>query len=211
MQPLNLTGERFGKLVAIAPCGSRRGQRLWRVRCDCGREAEVPTGALRSGGTTSCGCRRAETHHAKAQPVFDRLWKKISPEPNTGCWLWTGYVNARGYGVTSKPAAHGKSFLAHRVMYECLRGQIPAGLELLHSCDVNSCANPWHARPGTTQENLHEKTVRGRCPVKVTTQDVAAIRSRRAAGETVYAVAARYGISIAQVSRITNFKRRAIC
>lgn len=31
----------------------------------------------------------------------DRLpasfWAKVQPEPNTGCWLWTGVLN-RGYG-----------------------------------------------------------------------------------------------------------------
>lgn len=50
----DLTGQRFGRLVAIRPAGPRK----WLCRCDCGTETTVFTGALTSGGTRSCGCGR---------------------------------------------------------------------------------------------------------------------------------------------------------
>jgi hypothetical protein len=51
---LNLTGQRFGKLVAVerVPTGH------WRCQCDCGNESLVTIGNLRSGNTRSCGCGR---------------------------------------------------------------------------------------------------------------------------------------------------------
>jgi len=54
---IDLTGQRFGRLVAL-----RRmvRSRLWRCKCDCGKEARVEQGNLRKGNTRSCGCLKAE-------------------------------------------------------------------------------------------------------------------------------------------------------
>lgn len=55
----DLTGQRFGRLVALERLPKRSGGRyLWRCRCDCGRELNVRADALRSGNTKSCGCSR---------------------------------------------------------------------------------------------------------------------------------------------------------
>jgi hypothetical protein len=49
-------GEKFERLMVIDRAESKAGKRQWRCRCDCGSEVIVPTGALRSGNTKSCGC-----------------------------------------------------------------------------------------------------------------------------------------------------------
>lgn len=56
---INLSGRRFGRLVALEPV---RVKKDWHYRCacDCGRETVVGAGHLGSGHTTSCGCWRAE-------------------------------------------------------------------------------------------------------------------------------------------------------
>ena len=36
---------------------------------------------------------------ASAPAILDRLFSKVIPEPNSGCWLWTGFVGSRGYGL----------------------------------------------------------------------------------------------------------------
>lgn len=59
MRRLDITGERFGMLVAKAHEGDRRGQAMWRCVCDCGANCLKQLGNLRSGHTTSCGCKRA--------------------------------------------------------------------------------------------------------------------------------------------------------
>ena len=53
----NLTGQKFGKLTAIAPLGERghHGEK-WLCVCACGSTAEVESYNLRSGRVKSCGC-----------------------------------------------------------------------------------------------------------------------------------------------------------
>lgn len=53
----DITGQRFGKLVAMYPTEKRvRGSIVWHCQCDCGAEKDVPRSFLISGSTHSCGC-----------------------------------------------------------------------------------------------------------------------------------------------------------
>lgn len=59
--PIDITGQRFGRLTVIALTSERyKGNRLWRVRCNCdsGTEFTTTPAILRSGNTRSCGCSR---------------------------------------------------------------------------------------------------------------------------------------------------------
>lgn len=54
---VDLTGMRFGKLVALEYTGkSNRSGAIWKCRCDCGNITYATNSHLRSGGKTSCGC-----------------------------------------------------------------------------------------------------------------------------------------------------------
>lgn len=62
---IDLTGQRFGKLVVLGMNGRRIvGGRVtkicWNVRCDCGTVTTAVGEQLRSGHTASCGCYRSE-------------------------------------------------------------------------------------------------------------------------------------------------------
>lgn len=83
-----------------------------------------------------------------------RFIDKIEPEPNSGCWLWTGCWMRLGYGMVRWAR---KTRLAHRVVFEYFRGQIPADRELDHLCRVRSCVNQDHLEIVTRSEN----TMRG--------------------------------------------------
>ncbi len=54
----DLTGQRFGKLVCIAPTEQRaaNGSVIWQCQCDCGNKCFVPISQMLSGKTKSCGC-----------------------------------------------------------------------------------------------------------------------------------------------------------
>lgn len=55
----DLSGQRFGKLMAIEPTEKRlNGSVVWRCVCDCGNECEVRSNSLIVGNTKSCGCLR---------------------------------------------------------------------------------------------------------------------------------------------------------
>ncbi len=53
---LDLTGQRFGKLVALQKAQSKNGKTYWLCQCDCGKQKEVQTCHLMDGSITSCGC-----------------------------------------------------------------------------------------------------------------------------------------------------------
>lgn len=57
-KPLDISGQRYGLLVALARAAPIRGGSAWSCKCDCGKATTVPLNALRSGNTTSCGCKR---------------------------------------------------------------------------------------------------------------------------------------------------------
>ncbi len=53
----DITGMRFGKLVAVEPTDQRAfGTVVWRCRCDCGGEILTSLHQLRCGYCKSCGC-----------------------------------------------------------------------------------------------------------------------------------------------------------
>lgn len=95
---------------------------------------------------------------AKVAP-FIRFSNGYTIDKDTGCWLWNGHKYSNGYGVIK---VFGKDNLVHRFAYNLYHGDIPDGLEILHSCDVKNCVNPDHLRAGTHQENMKEAKDRGR-------------------------------------------------
>lgn len=58
----DLSGVRFGRLTAMALTGETTPDRsrIWRCRCDCGREIRAAANQLLAGRYTSCGCARKD-------------------------------------------------------------------------------------------------------------------------------------------------------
>ena len=71
---VDLTGQRFGKLIAIKPTDDRRNRSvMWECKCDCGNTTYVRAIALRPGGTNSCGCE----HGGKGIDLTDQRFGKL--------------------------------------------------------------------------------------------------------------------------------------
>jgi hypothetical protein len=103
---------------------------------------------------------------------------------DTPCWVWQWSLKGDGYGQAVGPNGPGK---AHRIVYERLRGPIPAGLELDHLCRNPLCVNPDHLEPVTHQENLR------RGSRVLLTPEV--VREIRASAEITSTLARRYGVA----------------
>lgn len=55
-----ISGKRFGMLVAIAPTSERRHKAVvWEFKCDCGKKTRTTQQSVASGSTKSCGCLQA--------------------------------------------------------------------------------------------------------------------------------------------------------
>nr|DAT89663.1 MAG TPA: restriction enzyme [Caudoviricetes sp.] len=56
--PIDITGQRFGSLTVIELVRLENGRRKWKCQCDCGNIVLRDAKCLRSGNTTSCGCKK---------------------------------------------------------------------------------------------------------------------------------------------------------
>jgi hypothetical protein len=100
--------------------------------------------------TVSLQLADTSTDPRPVRELPDRILDKISPEPMSGCWLWTSTLMHEGYGVIS---INGKQMRAHRLTYMLLRGPIPEHLQVDHLCRLRCCVNPAHMELVTLQEN----------------------------------------------------------
>lgn len=84
--------------------------------------------------------------------ALKRFMEKVDTDPDSDCWLWSGYKTSKGYGQFRN--GEGKTVRAHRWIYMFSAGEIPEGLELDHVCGVRHCVNPDHLEAVTHGENL---------------------------------------------------------
>lgn len=67
---IDLTGQRFGKLVVISRESKYNRNATWRCLCDCGKETVVRGDVLKRGTTQSCGCGKGLKHGYFQEPWY---------------------------------------------------------------------------------------------------------------------------------------------
>lgn len=97
--------------------------------------------------------------------LAERFEAKVSPEALTGCWLWTGALDNRGYarihrGMT--PAGNPSSAHASHVAWDLHIGTPRGDLHVLHRCDTPACVAPHHLFLGNHNDNMADMAMKGR-------------------------------------------------
>lgn len=102
------------------------------------------------------------------------------------CWPWRGAINGAGYGTYALK-------MAHRLVYEVLVGEVPAGMQLDHICRNRWCVNPAHLEVVSAKENAqrglrHLPRVKGK-------RGTHCHRGHVLSGENLYLVIDKHGQS----------------
>jgi len=98
-------------------------------------------------------------HFPQSYAPIARIMAGSIPEPNSGCWLWLGSTNAKGYAHLKY---NNRQQRANRFSWTAYNGEIPPGLHVLHRCDNRLCVNPDHLFLGTNQDNVDDRVNKGR-------------------------------------------------
>lgn len=137
------------------------------------------------------------------------------------CLRFTGNINRRsgygqiGIGRRRTGRAHCVSWVLHN------QSDIPAGMQICHSCDNRWCVNPEHLWLGTPKENTQDALRKGRYSirlgsshptVKLDEAAVAAIRARwrkgvnasRGTGTSSVELAQEFGVSPSTIKGVAN-------
>ncbi len=107
MNKYDLTGKTFGYLTVLCRDETTIGARnsKWICKCKCGGSTVAAYGDLKSGHTTSCGCKKYESHnkrHGMSNTRIYRIWNQMKMrcyDKNRAAWKQYG---GRGIEVCSE-------------------------------------------------------------------------------------------------------------
>ena len=191
----NLTGVRFGRLVAIEPTGEELwGCLAWKCSCDCGNVHIVASNTLKSGLTRSCGCLakemakdRSTKHNEYGTPTYASWASMIQRCTNPKSTSFKRY-GALGISVCDEWRKYEN--------FKSDMGDRPSG-KSLDRIDPFKSYNKTNCRwASSAMQRRNRKT-------QSTTFDVAQkIRSLRSSGWMPKAIAEELGVSIGVVGGV---------
>lgn len=104
MTVIDISGQRFGRLVVLGREGKRHGQALWRCQCDCGSTKSIVGNTLRRGLAQSCGCLQRErtavaktTHGGRNSKLYKQWYSMVE---RCHCHSSHAFADYGGRGIT---------------------------------------------------------------------------------------------------------------
>lgn len=89
-----------------------------------------------------------------------RFWDSVNTGSPDECWEWKLALDSDGYGAIT---VDDKAMKAHRIALS-LSGVSVDGKVACHKCDNRACCNPAHLYAGTHDDNMRDRSERGRVP-----------------------------------------------
>ena len=128
-----------------------------------------------------------------------RFWSFVDMKNDSVCWEWQRHRNSiSDYGMLS--FLGNTTRYAHRAAWEFSNGKIPKGKHVLHTCDNPPCVNPAHLYIGTPQDNMDDRTERGK--------SIGAVLSTKKAREIKQLD--RDGLSLGELSKLFGVTKGSI-
>ena len=175
----------------------------------------------RGGATCSrtCGYKMRRLKSLSPERISARFYLQVNTNgpipphrPDLGpCHIWTGRVNAKGYGMFGFSDQEER---AHRVAFFLAEGRWPDPFGL-HHCDNPPCVRRSHLFEGTIRDNTIDMVSKGRHwmiahPERILSGEAngfsklteAAVREIRASNETLIVLARRFNVTEANVSMV---------
>jgi hypothetical protein len=157
-KPVDITGQRFGRLIAIQWTGNKDkvGSYLWHCQCDCGNTQIASAGRLRHGAVKSCRCNQrtglTRYRHGYRHKQIYHIWCGIiqrCTNPNNKAYKYYG-----GRGI--KICDHWKDFANFIADITAEIGDRPDDLSL-DRINNNGNYEPGNIRWATRSEQMLNK------------------------------------------------------
>ena len=148
---VDITGNRYGRLVVLQRAPNKNGRMRWFCQCDCGQTAEVRGEHLKNLDIQSCGCihvARVTTHgksHSREYSSWQAMkWRCLYPESEE-YYLYGG----RGITVCKRWINSFANFYADM-------GERPPGTSLDRK-DFNGNYTPKNCRWATKEDQVYNR------------------------------------------------------
>jgi len=79
--------------------------------------------------------------HKRRRTNPDRFWIQASGELLAECWIWSGSLGTKGYGMVR---INGATRRTHVIAYTLVYGPVETGWDVHHKCETRLCVNPLH-------------------------------------------------------------------
>lgn len=157
---LDIRGQRYGRLIAVAPCCAIKSRRLyWACSCDCGNTVISPLDSIRRGDTSSCGCYNRElrsSHNMTGTPTY-AAWNGITARCyNQKDRNYSNY-GGRGIKVCDRWRESFKAFLEDMGERPDARYSLGRAEYSLDRIDVNGDYEPGNCRWATYLQQQRNK------------------------------------------------------
>lgn len=136
-----------------------------------------------------------------ASNELERFWAKVRID-ESGCHLWQSTIHPTGYG---RFYFRGRQAPAHVAAFILLKGDVPEGMNVCHTCDVRDCVNPDHLYAGTQKQNVADMVSRNRHVGRRKLSDMAVRVIRRLLEQSALSqeqIAEPFGVKQVAISRV---------